>query len=238
MIHAPEHVRTIKPYIPGKPIEELERELGITGSIKLASNESPLGPSPKAVRVLRKALNDLNRYPDGTAYFLKKDLSKSIGVTPDEILLGNGSNEVIELAVRTFLNPGDEAIMANPSFIVYSMVTQAAGGSSIVVPLRDWRHDLDKMASHITEKTRMIFIANPNNPTGTINTKAEMDSFMKRVPDNVLVVIDEAEISQPGAGYTYLADFFQNIRTRCPENRLWDSKQLHNYRDEQGSSAI
>ncbi len=192
MIQVSEHIKTIKPYVPGKPIEELERELGITASIKLASNESPLGPSPFAIKALRKGISDLNRYPDGSCYFLKKALSERLGLTSDEILLGNGSNEVIELAVRTSLSPGDEAIMAYPSFVVYSMIVQAAGGKNITVPLKDCRHDLDAMVSRITEKTKIIFIANPNNPTGTINTKAEMNVFMENVPEGVLVIVDEA----------------------------------------------
>ncbi len=192
MIKAPKHIKTIKPYVPGKPVEELERELGITGSIKLASNENPLGPSPRAIEALSKGIAGLNRYPDGSAYYLKKSLSTRLGVSPNEILLGNGSNEVIELAVRTFLAPGDEAISARPSFVVYSTIVQSAGGKNIIVPLKDWRHDLDAMANLITGKTKIIFIANPNNPTGTINTDAEMGAFMKRVPENVLVVVDEA----------------------------------------------
>jgi len=192
MLQAPEHIKTIKPYVPGKPIEELERELGTTDSIKLASNENPLGPSPLAVKALRKGIADINRYPDGSCYYLKNALSEKLGLSPDEILSGNGSNEIIELAVRTFLSPGDEAIMAHPSFIVYSMIVQAAKGENIIVPLKEWRHDLNAMASRITDKTKIIFIANPNNPTGTINTKTEMDSFMEKVPEGVLVIVDEA----------------------------------------------
>lgn len=192
MLNVPEHIRTIKPYVPGKPVEELERELGITDSIKLASNESPLGPSPLALKVLHDGIDDLNRYPDGSCYYLKDKLSSKLGVSPDEILFGNGSNEIIELAVRTFLSPGDEAIMAHPSFVVYPTVTQAAGGRNMVVPLKDHRHDLEAMASSITDKTKIIFIANPNNPTGTINSIAEMDAFMKKVPEDVLVIVDEA----------------------------------------------
>jgi histidinol-phosphate aminotransferase len=192
MIHAPEYIKSIQPYVPGKPIEELERELGIKDSIKLASNESPLGPSPLVLKTLRKSLGDVHRYPDGGCYFLRDALSDSLGLSPDELIFGNGSNEVIELAVRTFLRPGDEAIMASPSFVVYSMIMQAAGGKNIMVPLNNWCHDLRAMASNITERTRIVFIANPNNPTGTINTNAEMDSFMKQVPEGVLVVLDEA----------------------------------------------
>jgi histidinol-phosphate aminotransferase len=192
MIRPPEHIQSIKPYIPGKPIEELERELGIEGSIKLASNENPLGPSPLAVRALRAGMKELHRYPDGSCYYLRNALSEKLNIDPEELIFGNGSNELIELAVRTYLSPGDEAIMAHPSFVVYSIIIQAANGKSIVVPLKEWRHDLDGMAEKITAKTRLIFLANPNNPTGTINTKAEMDSLMRKVPDSVLVIVDEA----------------------------------------------
>lgn len=192
MIQAPEHIKTIKPYTPGKPIEELERELDISGSIKLASNENPLGPSPVAIKALRKGINYLNRYPDGNCHYLKNALSEKLRLSQDEIILGNGSNEIIELAVRTFMSPGEEAIMAHPSFVVYSMIVHAVNGQSITVPLKDWRHDLDAMASKITEKTKIIFVANPNNPTGTINIKSEFEPFMEKVPDGVLVVVDEA----------------------------------------------
>jgi histidinol-phosphate aminotransferase len=192
MIKPPEHIKTIKPYVPGKPHQELERELGIEGSVKLASNENPLGPSPLAVRALRTGMKELNRYPDGSCYYLRNALSGKLKIDPDELIFGNGSNELIELAVRTYLCPGDEAIMAHPSFVVYSIIVQAAKGKSVVVPLKECRHDLAAMALKITAKTRLIFIANPNNPTGTINTKTEMDSFMRKVPDNVLVIVDEA----------------------------------------------
>jgi len=192
MIEAPEHIKTIKPYVPGKPIEELERELGITGSIKLASNENPLGPSPLALKAIRDALADINRYPDGQCFYLRDALAQKLGIQLEEVLISNGSNEIIELTVRAFLRPGDEAIMAQPSFAVYPMIVQAAGGKNIIVPLKDFRHDLEVMASHITERTRIIFIANPNNPTGTINTKSEMENFMQRVPQGVLIVVDEA----------------------------------------------
>ncbi|MBI5410222.1 MAG: histidinol-phosphate transaminase [Nitrospirae bacterium] len=192
MIYAPEHIKTLTPYVPGKPLEELERELGIKGSIKLASNENPLGPSPLAIQALRKGLKDLNRYPDGSCHYLRQALSEKLRVSPDEIIFGNGSNEIIELAVRTFLAPGDEALMAHPSFVVYSSIAQAAHGNNIIVPLKGQRHDLQEMASRITEKTKIIFIANPNNPTGTINTKDEMDAFMEKIPEGVLVVVDEA----------------------------------------------
>lgn len=192
MIRAPEYIRTIQPYVPGKPVEELERELGISESIKLASNESPLGASPHALRAIRQGIHDVHRYPDGTCHYLRAALSEKLGLVPDELLFGNGSNELIELAVRTYLRPGDEAIVASPSFVVYSMIVQAAGGKTITVPLKECGYDLDSMASRITKKTRMIFIANPNNPTGTITTGKEMEAFMEEIPDDVLVVLDEA----------------------------------------------
>lgn len=192
MIKSPGHISGILPYLPGKPIEELERELGITDSIKLASNENPAGPSPLAIKELRKGLAGLNRYPDGNCYYLREALSKKLKIKQGEIIFGNGSNEIIELAVRTFISPGDEVIMAHPSFVVYSTIVQAAQGKNVVLPLKDLRHDLDAMAARITKRTKIIFIANPNNPTGTINTKKEMDAFMEKVPDSVLVVVDEA----------------------------------------------
>ncbi|HAS54382.1 MAG: histidinol-phosphate transaminase [Nitrospirae bacterium GWC2_57_13] len=187
-----ENIKSINPYVPGKPIEELERELGISGSIKLASNENPLGPSSKAVAAAKKALEGLNRYPDGSGFYLAKALATRYGVEIGQIILGNGSNELIELAVRTFVQPGDEVVSAVPSFVVYKMIVQAAGGTNIIVPCREYTHDLDAMAERITPRTRIVFIANPNNPTGTMNTKAELDRFMGRVPDHVLVALDEA----------------------------------------------
>ncbi len=192
MIPVSDNIKSITPYVPGKPIEELERELGISGSIKLASNENPLGPSPKAMAAVKKAVEGLNRYPDGSGFYLSEALAKKYGVDLSQIILGNGSNELIELVVRTFVQPGDEIVSADPSFVVYKMITQAANGTNVVVPCRDMRHDLDAMAERITEKTRIVFIANPNNPTGTMNSKAEMDRFMDRVPDHVIVAVDEA----------------------------------------------
>jgi histidinol-phosphate aminotransferase len=192
MIPVAEHIRTISPYVPGKPIEELERELGISGSIKLASNENPLGPSPKAVMAIKKAVDGLNRYPDGSGFYLSQALARQLGVDLGQVLLGNGSNELIELAVRTFVQPGDEVVSADPSFVVYRMITQAASGTNVIVPCKDMTHDLDAMADAITPRTKIVFIANPNNPTGTMNTKSEMDRFLARVPDHVLVCVDEA----------------------------------------------
>lgn len=192
MIKPPEYVSAITPYVPGKPIEELEREMGIKDSIKLASNENPMGPSGKALRAIENHLAGINRYPDGGAFYLTQALAKKLGVEERCLILGNGSNELIDIAVRTFMQPGDEAVMAWPSFVIYPMAVQAQGCEAIMVPLRDFRHDLGKMARAITDRTKIVFIANPNNPTGTINRKDEFDGFMKDVPDGVLVVVDEA----------------------------------------------
>jgi histidinol-phosphate aminotransferase len=199
MIKPRDYVAQIKPYVPGKPIAEIERELGIKGSVKLASNENPLGPSPKALEALKNYLAkrcDLHRYPEGSGYYLKnalvEKLSKSVSLTPEELILGNGSNELLDIAVRTFMGQGDEAVMAKPSFVVYSMSVQSVGGKSIEIPLEGYRHNLPAMADAITPKTKMIFVANPNNPTGAINGKNEFDAFMAMVPEGVLVVVDEA----------------------------------------------
>lgn len=204
MIRPLRYVYEITPYVPGKPIKELERQYGIKGSIKLASNENPLGPSKKAIDALKKYLQEdceIHRYPEGSGYYLKDALVKKIScykdvaeniITSDNIILGNGSNELIDIAVRTYMDNEDEAIMAIPSFVVYSMAVRSVGGKAVEVPLKSYRHDLDQMADLITEKTKMVFIANPNNPTGTINRKDEFEKFMDRVPTNVLVVVDEA----------------------------------------------
>ncbi len=199
MIRPPDYVLGIQPYVPGKPIEELERELGISNSIKLASNENPVGPSPAAVDAIRESFADINRYPDGSGFYLKKALSENLRVSDEEIILGNGSNELLDLAAKTFLKDGDEAVMATPSFVVYFMAVQSVGGKSIQVPLKNYTHDLSAMADAITPATKMIFIANPNNPTGTINKKDEFDRLMEKVPDSILVVMDEAY-------YEYVSD--------------------------------
>ena len=215
MISVSDNIKTITPYVPGKPIEELERELGIRGSIKLASNENPLGPSPKAMAAIKKAVEGLNRYPDGSGFYLSQALARKYGVDISQIILGNGSNELIELLVRTFVQQGDEVISADPSFVVYKMITQAASGVNVIVPCKDMRHDLDAMAERITPKTKIVFIANPNNPTGTMNTRAEMDRFMSRVPDNVIVAVDEAYFE-----YVTHADYPDSL------NYLKDNKNI------------
>lgn len=192
MIRPPDYISAIRPYVPGKPIEELERELGIRDSVKLASNENPLGPSPLALEAIKGKGTILNRYPDGGGYYLRKAIAEHLSVDIDNVILGNGSNELIDIAVRTYMRPGDEAVMAHPSFVVYSMSVQAMGCKSVLVPLKNYRHDLEAMLKAVNNKTRIIFIANPNNPTGTINSQEEFDHLMENIPEGILVIVDEA----------------------------------------------
>src|SRR5712692_4265805 len=191
---ANDHILGIAPYEPGKPIEELERELGISDVIKLASNENPLAPSDRVMKAMQAALTHINRYPDGSGYYLRQAIARRHGLTSEHIVLGNGSNDLIELMVRAFLRPGEEAVIPHPSFVVYPMIVQAVGGIRVVVTLKDQRLDLEAMARAITPMTKMVFIANPNNPTATIVTADEVEHFMARVPDKVIVVFDEAYI--------------------------------------------
>lgn len=188
----PPWIQSLDPYPPGKPIEELEREYGVVGSIKLASNENPLGPSPKALAALEGALAQLHRYPDGSCYYLRRALGRKYGVSPDTTLVGNGSNELIELIVRTFMRQGDEAIMADQAFVIYRMVVQAHGGRWQCVPLRNFTHDLEAIADAITPSTRVVFLANPNNPTGTIFFRQQWEDFLRAVRSDVVIVMDEA----------------------------------------------
>jgi len=185
-------ILSLTPYPPGKPIEELEREYGVRGSIKLASNENSLGPSRRAVEALRGALDSLHLYPDGGCFNLRQALAAKLGVAADAILLGNGSNEVIELAVRAFVTAGDDAVMADQSFVIYRTAVQAQGGRGIAVPLRDHTHDLAAMRAALTPRTRMVFLANPNNPTGTMFGRAAWREFFASLPGDVVVVMDEA----------------------------------------------
>jgi histidinol-phosphate aminotransferase len=188
----PEYIRTLIPYAPGKPIEEVEREIGIANSIKLASNENPLGPSPLALEAMREKMTQLHLYPDGDCFYLKRGLTAKLGVAPDNLIFGNGSNEIIELAIRTFMRPGDEAVMARQAFVVYKLVVQAAGGISREVPLRDFTHDLEAIGQTISARTRIVFLANPNNPTGTIYRKARWEAFLEKMTPDVLIIVDEA----------------------------------------------
>lgn len=193
-MRVPDYIAEIKAYPPGKPLEELEREYGISDSIKLASNENPLGPSPKAVSAIMDRLGYLHRYPDGSGYYLIQRLAKKLRVLPDQVVLGNGSNEIIELLTRTCLEPGDEVISPFPSFLMYGIIMQAAGCVNKVAPLKDLKNDLEAMADLINSKTRMIFVNNPNNPTGTIVSRDSFERFLDRVPGDVIVAVDEAYI--------------------------------------------
>jgi histidinol-phosphate aminotransferase len=195
-------ILSLRPYIPGKPIEELQRELGLSRVVKLASNENPLGPSPKALAVLAEIAPTLNRYPDGGAYGLRTALAERWKVHPDQVVLGNGSDEILGLLARAFLAPGDEAVMADETFVIYKMEVTAAHGRSVEVPLKEGRHDVRAMADAVTEKTKLLFICNPNNPTGTAVRKDEVDALMARIPGHVIVVFDEAYYE-----YVRLAEF-------------------------------
>lgn len=185
-------VRTLEPYQPGKPLSELEREYGIRDAIKLASNESPLGPSPQALAAARAALGECARYPDGGGFELKRALAAKLGVVPAQITLGNGSNDVLEFVVRAFVTPQDEVIYSQHAFAVYELATRAVGAKPVVTPARDWGHDLAAMRAAVGARTRLVFIANPNNPTGTWVTASALEDFVRGLPQHVLAVIDEA----------------------------------------------
>lgn len=181
-------------YEPGKPIEYVARELGLdpSGIIKLASNENPFGPSPRALEAARQALGKGELYPDGGCYELRQRLAAERGLSADQFVVGNGSNEIIELLGHVFLGAGDEVVMGAPAFVVYRLVTLLFGAKAIEVPLREWRHDLTAMAAAITPRTKLVFVCSPNNPTGTANTAAELLEFARALPPHVVLVIDEA----------------------------------------------
>lgn len=185
-------VQQLQPYQPGKPIEELERELGLHDIIKLASNENPLGAGAHARHAAKEALDDLARYPDGAGFRLKAALAERLGVAPNQITLGNGSNDVLELVARAWLQPGDEVVYSRHGFAIYPIVALACSARPVEVPAMLYGHDLAAMAAAVTERTRIIFLANPNNPTGTWFPKAALDHFFEQIPSDVLVVLDEA----------------------------------------------
>ena len=187
-------VQKLFPYVPGKPVEELAREFGLRPQdiVKLASNENPLGPSPAVREAIAAALPELTRYPDGNGFALKQALAAKSGVNTAGITLGNGSNDILELVARAFVGPEHEVVFSDHAFAVYPIVTQAVGARAVSVPAKDWGHDLDAMAAAITPSTRVVFIANPNNPTGTWIERDALEAFLDRVPENVIVVLDEA----------------------------------------------
>jgi histidinol-phosphate aminotransferase len=193
-VPSPEYIRRIAPYLPGKPIEELAREFGLAEGaiIKLASNENPRGPSPRVRQAIADAAAGVMRYPDANGFALKRALAARFGVTAEQVVLGNGSNDVLELATQAFLRPGDEAIFAQHAFAVYPLATQARGATGVEVRARDFAHDLDAMLAAVTARTRIVFIANPNNPTGTWLPADAIRRFIAALRKDVLVVLDEA----------------------------------------------
>jgi histidinol-phosphate aminotransferase len=187
-----ETISRLRPYEAGKPIEELARELGIVDAVKLASNENPHGPSKKALAAIAGALPELHRYPDASAFRLREKLAEHLSVPMNEIIQGNGSNELLELCVRTFTTPSDHVVFGDPAFVVYQLAAMAHGVPFTAVKLREDAHDLEAMAAAVTPKTRLVFVTNPNNPTGTYVTRSAMERFLRAVPEDVVVVVDEA----------------------------------------------
>ncbi len=212
-INVPDYIMSLKPYKPGKPIDELEREYGIKNSIKLASNENPLGPPASAVAAIKDAADNIHRYPDGGGFVLTRKIAEKTGVAPENIVLGNGSDDIIGFLSRAFLAPGDEAVMTLPSFLMYDIMVKSAGATSVMIPLQDFSSafatDLDAMLKSITPKTRIVFLTNPNNPTGAIITKDAFEAFLNELPKGIVLVMDEAYIefadkSQCVSGIDYL----------------------------------
>lgn len=189
----PDYIRRLAVYVPGKPIEEVQRELGVRDIVKLASNENPLGTSPKALEAIRQALGELNRYPDGSGYKLRKALAQRLAVDMDQIILGNGSCELIEMLARAYLADGDEAVISQQSFVMYELAVNQVNGRAIAVPTAPGRrHDVVAMAKAVGERTKLVYIANPCNPTGTYVTRRELDEYFEIVGDRVLTVLDQA----------------------------------------------
>lgn len=216
-INIPQNIAAITPYPPGKPLDELEREYGIKNSIKLASNENPWGPSPKVARALRAELFNLHRYPDGSCYYLVQALADKMGVSPAEIVVGNGSNEVIEFLVKAFVQEGDEVITSHPSFLMYQKIVQVRGGINHVVPLKNMYHDIEEIKKLVSEKTRLIFLDNPNNPTGTAIPLVDLYQFLSDLPEHVIVVLDEAYVDfMDKKLQADIYSLIRNVEGRCP----------------------
>jgi len=200
------HLKALAPYPPGRPIEDVRREYGLEKVIKMASNENPLGPSPKAVEALRRCAREVNFYPDGNAYYLRRALSRKLGVAPDHLMFGNGSDELVVWLALTYLSPRDSVIVSEHSFIRYRMAAQLIGARWKTIPLAGWSHDLDAMARAVTPSTRMIFLANPENPVGTIVGRREFERFLASVPPSVLIILDQAYFE-----YVRHKDYFDGI---------------------------
>jgi histidinol-phosphate aminotransferase len=193
----PKNIQAIQPYKPGKPLEEVERELGIK-AIKLASNENPFGPSPKAIEALRRSIEHVELYPDDTGYYLRRKLAARFQVSMDEIILGSGSSDILAMAFHAMLTPDTELLTSEGSFIVYYLLGQMKGCSMVRTPMREFAYDLRSMAERLTPRTRLVLIANPNNPTGTIVRRQEVAEFLKKVPEHALVIMDEAYVEYVG----------------------------------------
>ena len=193
-ISVPDYILSLKPYVAGKPLEELEREYGITDAIKLASNENPLGPSPLAVKAIQQAVKKLHRYPNGGSRQLCARLSKRLDVKKESIILGNGSDDIIAMLARVLLQPGDEVVLPRPSFLFYEIMIRCSGALPVGVPLKDSRTDLDGMLERIGPKTRLVFLTNPHNPTGALIARPALDDFVTALPADVVLIIDEAYI--------------------------------------------
>lgn len=216
-IRVSKNIAAITPYPPGKPQGELERELGISGSIKLASNENAWGPSPRAVRAMRSELLNVHRYPDATCFSLVNAVAEKEGFDPSEVVLGNGSNEIIDFLVKAFVQEGDEVITSHPSFLMYQKFVQVRGGINYVVPLKDMRHDLAVIKEMVSETTRLIFIDNPNNPTGTAIPPVDLYQFLSDIPETVIVVLDEAYIDFADKQLRVdMYSLIRNVAGRCP----------------------
>mgnify|MGYP000297485708 FL=1 len=185
-------LKGISPYVPGKPISDVQRELGLTEVIKLASNENPFGCSKNVEKVLKDFLSDIALYPDGNATVLREKLAAKHGLKPEQFIFGAGSNEIITFIAQVFLNPGDESIYADPSFTWYDTAVKMSGANPVTIPLKDCAHDLDAMKNAVSDRTKIIWICNPNNPTGTIVTTQQLDNFLESVPGNIVIVLDEA----------------------------------------------
>lgn len=190
----PDYISKIKPYIAGKPIEEVEREYGIENSIKLASNENPLGPSPMAIAAIHEVLGNLHRYPDAGGYELTHAIAGKYNLDHRNIVLGNGSDDIIALLATVFLNPGDEVILPQPSFLFYEISLRSSGAVPIWVPLKSYKTDLSGMIQKFSPKTRMIFLNVPHNPTGSIILRREFEEFLSEIPSQIVIVLDEAYI--------------------------------------------
>lgn len=209
-------IESLVPYEGGKPLEELTRELGIRDAVKLASNENPLGPSPRALEAMQGLLAAVHFYPDGAAYRLREKLAAVHGVAMEEVIQGNGSNELLDLFVRTFARPEDHVVFADPAFVVYRIASLASGVPFTAVPLRDRVHDLEAMAAAVTNRTRLVFVANPNNPTGTYVGRDAVAEFLSKLPPEVIVVMDEAYIE-----YADAPDFPDSMKLRHLRERLF-----------------